>query len=82
MLNLPNVKSNVRPCSNQIRQITATTVSLNNKFSCAYKETGESDTKLTNNNIQEIEQNSLHFGLQVAKNWQIWISHNQAPCVH
>jgi hypothetical protein len=81
MLNLTNVRSNVAPCSNQMRQVTATTVSLNNKFSYANKET-ERDAKLTNNTIQESEQNSLHFGLQVAKNWQIWISHNQTPYVH
>jgi hypothetical protein len=41
MLNLPNVRSNVAPRSNQMRQVAATTVSLNNRFSCADKETGK-----------------------------------------
>jgi hypothetical protein len=41
MLNLANVRSNVTPCGNQMRQLTATSVTLNNKLSCADKETGK-----------------------------------------
>lgn len=38
--------------------------------------------KLTNNNTQETVENAQHFGLQIAEEWQIWISHSQATCIH
>jgi hypothetical protein len=46
------------------------------------KKKQEGAIKLTNSNTQDIKQNALHSGLQVAEEWQIWIIHNQATCIH
>ena len=54
---------------------------LKDKCSCSDEQTGEGK-KLTNNNTQDLEQNTLHFGFQEAEEWQIWISHSQATCIN